>query len=127
MPRPFFAHLARRYEPPSALDRRQFLKLTLAASAGLLISGSGGFAKRPRRRRGSQQVIIIGGGLSGLACAYEPWQPRAGKRRRVGKVLDRERRLPLPGRQPTFGSPVCPCPRYAPPFRNAGDPHRGKG
>jgi hypothetical protein len=51
MPRPIFAHLARRYEPPSALDRRQFLKLTLAASAGLLISGSGGFAKRPRRRR----------------------------------------------------------------------------
>src|SRR6516225_4443114 len=71
MPRPIFAHLARRYEPPSALDRRQFLKLTLAASAGLLISGSGGFAERPRRRHGTQQVIIIGGGLSGLACAYE--------------------------------------------------------
>ena len=71
MPRPFFAHLARRYEPPSALHRRQFLKLTLAASAGLLISGSGGFAERPRRRRGTRRVIIIGRGLSGLACAYE--------------------------------------------------------
>jgi monoamine oxidase len=71
MPRPFFAHLARRYEPPSALDRRQFLKLTLAASSGLLISGSSGFAERLRRRRGTQRVIIIGGGLSGLACAYE--------------------------------------------------------
>ena len=71
MPRPFFAHLARRYESPSALDRRQFLKLTLAASTGLLISGSGGFAERPRPRRGTQQVIIIGAGLSGLACAYE--------------------------------------------------------
>src|SRR5262245_59773821 len=71
MPRPMFAHLARRYQPPSALDSGQFLKLTLAASAGLLISGYGGFAKRPRRRRGSQQVIIIGGGLAGLACVYE--------------------------------------------------------
>jgi monoamine oxidase len=71
MPRPFFARLARRYKPPSALDRRQFLQLTLAASAGFLISGSGGFAQRPRRRRGTQRVIIIGGGLSGLACAYE--------------------------------------------------------
>jgi hypothetical protein len=71
MPRPFFAHLARRYELPSALDRRQFLKLTLAASAGLLISDSSGFAQRLRRRRGTQRVIIIGGGLSGLACAYE--------------------------------------------------------
>jgi monoamine oxidase len=71
MPRPLFARLARRYEPLSALDRRQFLKLTLAASAGLLISGPGGFAERPRRRRGTQRVIIIGGGLSGLACAYE--------------------------------------------------------
>ena len=71
MSRPFFALLARRYEPSSALDRRQFLKLTLAASAGLLISGSGGFAERPRRRRGTRRVIIIGRGLSGLACAYE--------------------------------------------------------
>jgi NADPH-dependent 2,4-dienoyl-CoA reductase/sulfur reductase-like enzyme len=71
MPRPLFARLARRYEPPSALDRRQFVKLTLAASAGLLISGSGGFAERPRGRRGTQRVIIIGGGLAGLTCAYE--------------------------------------------------------
>jgi monoamine oxidase len=71
MPRPLFAHLARRYEPASALDRRQFLKFTLAASAGLLISGSGGFAGRPRRPREIQRIIIIGGGFSGLACAYE--------------------------------------------------------
>jgi monoamine oxidase len=72
MARPFFARLARRYEPPSALDRRQFLKLTLAASAGLLLSGSGGPAEGPPRRRGPQRVIIvIGGGLAGLACAYE--------------------------------------------------------
>jgi monoamine oxidase len=71
MSRTFFARLAQRYEPPSALDRRQFLKLTLAASAGLLLSGSGRCAALPRRRRGTQRVIIIGGGLSGLACAYE--------------------------------------------------------
>jgi hypothetical protein len=71
MPRSLFAGLARRYEPQSALDRRQFLKLTLAASAGLLISSSDVFAERPRRRHGAHRVIIIGGGLSGLACAYE--------------------------------------------------------
>jgi monoamine oxidase len=71
MPRSFFARLSRRYEPLSALDRRQFLELTLAASAGFLISGSDAFAEGPRPRRGAQRVIIIGGGLSGLACAYE--------------------------------------------------------
>jgi monoamine oxidase len=71
MPRPLFARLARRYDPPSAFERRQFLKLTLAASAGLLLSGSDALTETPGRRCGTQRVIIIGGGLSGLACAYE--------------------------------------------------------
>jgi monoamine oxidase len=219
MPRSLFAHLARRYEPQSALDRREFLKLTLAASAGLLISSSDVFGDRPRSRHGAHRVIIIGGGLSGLACAYEvmhagcdvtvlearnriggrvlslsdlvrgksvegggefigrnhpiwlayskrfglelfeangdehldepvilggkrlglqaakalfeemklPWEPCAGKRRGSGKILDRERRLPLPGRQPTLGPQVCPGPRPAPPFGDAGDPPPGQG
>jgi monoamine oxidase len=72
MPQALFARLARRYEPASALDRRRFLQLTLAASAGLLISGSDALAEWPRRQRGAaQRVMIIGGGLAGLACAYE--------------------------------------------------------
>jgi monoamine oxidase len=71
MPRSLFARLARRYEPPSEIDRRQFLKMTLAASAGLLISGPTAFAKKPRSGRAASRVILIGGGLSGLACAYE--------------------------------------------------------
>jgi monoamine oxidase len=71
MPRPLFARLARRYEPPSAFDRREFLKLTLAASAAFLISGSDAPAETPRRQCGAQRVIIIGAGLSGLASAYE--------------------------------------------------------
>jgi monoamine oxidase len=71
MPQSLFAQLAQRYEAHSQLDRRQFMKITLAASAGLLISGPAGLAKNPRIRQGAARVILIGGGLSGLACAYE--------------------------------------------------------
>lgn len=71
MPRSLFAQLAQRYEPQPELDRRKFMKIALAASAGLLISGPGAFAKKPRSAHGAPRVILIGGGLSGLACAYE--------------------------------------------------------
>jgi monoamine oxidase len=71
MSRSLFAQLARRYEPQSDLDRRQFLKLTLAASADFLISGPNLFVEKSRSERGTPRVVIIGGGLSGLACAYE--------------------------------------------------------
>ena len=47
------------------------MKITLAASAGLLISDPRGLADRPRNGRTAPRIILIGGGLSGLACAYE--------------------------------------------------------
>jgi monoamine oxidase len=74
MARSLYSVLARRYTPqPSQLERREFLKLTLAASAGLLLSsgsvlGRSGTSSRPGRGR---RVIVIGAGFGGLACAYE--------------------------------------------------------
>lgn len=54
---------------PDPWTRRQFLRTTLAAGAGLFLSGQTGFG---RRRRGSgPRVLIIGAGFSGLACAFE--------------------------------------------------------
>src|SRR5687768_12451491 len=73
MARSLYARLARRYRPqPTALDRREFLKATLAASAGLLLSGSSAaFARPPRGSGRGRRIIVIGGGFSGLACAHE--------------------------------------------------------
>ena len=74
MARSLYARLTRRYRPqPTALDRREFLKITLAASAGLLLSGTSGFARIGTLRgvgRG-RKVIVIGAGFGGLACAHE--------------------------------------------------------
>jgi len=73
MARSLYARLSRRYRPqPTLLDRREFLKTTLAASAGLLVSSMPSFAAPPRRRAGNRRrVIVIGGGFSGLAAAHE--------------------------------------------------------
>jgi monoamine oxidase len=73
MARSLYARLARRYRPqPTVLDRRQFLKATLAASAGLLLSANTpAFARTSTRVGRGRKVVIIGGGFSGLACAYE--------------------------------------------------------
>ena len=74
MARSLYARLTRRYRPqPTALERREFLKITLAASAGLLVSSVPGLARTGSFRgvgRG-KRVIVIGGGFGGLACAYE--------------------------------------------------------
>jgi len=74
MARSLYARLSRRYRPQStAFDRREFLKITLAASAGLLLSSVPGFARSETFRgvgRG-RKVIVIGAGFGGLACAYE--------------------------------------------------------
>ena len=75
MARSLYARLHRRYGPKvTAVDRREFLKITLAASAGLLVSSWPAFGRTspsmPRVGRG-RRVIVIGAGFAGLACAYE--------------------------------------------------------
>jgi monoamine oxidase len=75
MARSLYARLARRYRPQiTAVDRREFLKVSLAASAGLFVSSWPAFGRTspsmPRVGRG-RRVVVIGAGFSGLACAYE--------------------------------------------------------
>lgn len=68
MARSLYAILNDRFgEKRDGLTRREMLKMTLAAAAGLLISDRFGFAGSAAGRR----VIIIGAGFSGLAAAYE--------------------------------------------------------
>jgi len=73
MARSLYARLARRYRPqPTPLDRREFLKATLAASAGFLLSANSSAIAHTSTHVGrGRKVVIIGGGFSGLACAYE--------------------------------------------------------
>ena len=74
MARSLYARLSRKYRPqPTAFDRREFLKVTLAASAGLLLSGvpSVGRSAIPRGVGRGRRVTVVGAGFSGLACAYE--------------------------------------------------------
>ncbi|MEO5722018.1 MAG: FAD-dependent oxidoreductase, partial [Chthoniobacterales bacterium] len=74
MARSLYGRLTRRYRPqPTAFDRREFLKITLAASAGLLLSTGRGFARSgaPRGVGRGRKVIVIGAGFGGLACAHE--------------------------------------------------------
>ena len=74
MARSLYGRLTRRYRPqPTAFDRREFLKITLAASAGLLLSGVPSFGRSaiPRGVGRGRRVTVVGAGFSGLACAYE--------------------------------------------------------
>src|SRR5262245_54048405 len=67
-----FARLHRRFGPrTTSEERRQMLKATFLASAGLLISGNRGLAALVRPAFGAKRVCVVGGGFSGLACAYE--------------------------------------------------------
>jgi len=69
-----FTRLHARFGPKTtAVSRREMLAVTLASSAGLLLSNSLVQAKAPRFRRlsSAKSVIVVGGGFSGLACAHE--------------------------------------------------------
>jgi monoamine oxidase len=66
------ALLARRHGPRVTLaERRLFLKSTLAASAGLLLSAGAPAAWAMRSRAGGKRVVVVGAGFAGLACAHE--------------------------------------------------------
>ncbi len=73
MSRSLYARLTRCYAPqPSRIERREFLRVALAASAGLLISSDWSLARTETRRIGSKRrVVVIGAGFGGLACAHE--------------------------------------------------------
>src|SRR6185436_10947244 len=72
MSRSIYSILNARYgKVATPVERREFLKATLAASAGLLISSTPAWA-RPRLGRDSKKrVVVIGGGFAGLSCAFE--------------------------------------------------------
>lgn len=72
MSRSIISVLAQRFGPSvSSAQRREFLKLTLAASAGLLLSTRPASAITRLGRDSKKRVVIIGAGLAGLACAHE--------------------------------------------------------
>lgn len=64
-----YSALFHRYgRPADGMTRREMLRATLAASAGLLVSQHLAFGQaRPTGKR----VLVIGGGFSGLAAAHE--------------------------------------------------------
>jgi monoamine oxidase len=63
-----YARLYRRFGKPEGPTRREMIAQSLAAAAGLLLSER--FAARPLSAAAGR-VVVIGGGLSGLAAAYE--------------------------------------------------------
>ncbi|MBL8763874.1 MAG: FAD-dependent oxidoreductase [Phycisphaerae bacterium] len=72
MSRSLIGLLARRYGPRvTRAERREFLKLTLAASAGLLLSATPASALAHPGRDSKKRVVVIGAGFAGLACAHE--------------------------------------------------------
>lgn len=76
MARSIYARLLERYGPKNdGPSRRDVLKATLAASAGILISGckSGGGigGSKSLTHESQRRVIVVGGGFAGLAAAYE--------------------------------------------------------
>ncbi|MFO0839736.1 MAG: NAD(P)/FAD-dependent oxidoreductase [Phycisphaerae bacterium] len=71
MPGSLFALLNQRFgRPIDPLTRRGFLRATLAASAGVLLSDRLGAAQaQPAGKR--KRVVVVGAGFAGLACAHE--------------------------------------------------------
>ncbi len=67
-----YTRLHRRHEPKvDAWTRREMLKATLAASAGLLLSNLPASALSILGNDSKKRVVVIGGGFAGLACAHE--------------------------------------------------------
>jgi monoamine oxidase len=64
--RSLYARLHSRFGEP--IDRRDMIRRSLAAAAGVLISARGGFAGQPAS---GKRVVVIGGGFAGMAAAYE--------------------------------------------------------
>ncbi len=76
MSRSVFARLSRRYgRSVDAVTRRGFLKASLAATSGLLLSNMAGCANdgdgRFKPAADAKHIAIIGAGFAGLACGYE--------------------------------------------------------
>ncbi len=72
MARSLVAQLAARYGHRRTVEeRRAFLKATLAASAGLLLSSGAAAGLVPLGRDSKKRVVVVGAGFAGLACAYE--------------------------------------------------------
>lgn len=71
MSRSLYAILNQRFGRKSdAFSRREMLQLTLAGTAGMLLSGRAGAEDAPAKK-GGKKVVVIGAGFSGLAAAYE--------------------------------------------------------
>src|SRR6516162_3359134 len=72
MSRSLLAILHERYgDPPDARTRRQMLRDSLAAAAGLLLSESQVCTASATPKRAGKRVLVIGAGLAGLAASYE--------------------------------------------------------
>ena len=69
MPINLFQLLERRFgSRDSGLTRREMLRASAAAGAGLLLSNSLGFSAT---RAAGKRVIVVGGGFGGMSAAYE--------------------------------------------------------
>ncbi len=67
-----YRRLLRRYGPlRTRIVRREFLRLTLAASAELLLSCGPALPRGGRAKPGGRRVVVVGAGFAGLACSYE--------------------------------------------------------
>ncbi|MGH7215176.1 MAG: FAD-dependent oxidoreductase, partial [Tepidisphaeraceae bacterium] len=71
MSRSLYARLAQRYgRKIDGATRRDFLRATLVASAGVLLSNRIGWAQ-PKPGASAKRIVVIGAGFSGLAAAFE--------------------------------------------------------
>jgi monoamine oxidase len=65
--RSLYARLSDRYAPERGIDRREMIRRSLAAAAGVLLSER----IAPAFGAAGPRVIVIGGGFAGLSAAYE--------------------------------------------------------